>query len=125
MFLLFLTVLYCLVSVNDLMYRKIPDIFPALISSIGLGMLVVNGDWLEGFTTLGLAAATFLILALLCMAGKFGGGDVKLLTASVLLVGAGSFFDLILLTTLAGGVLSLVYFSAFVVVKTLPKPSAI
>jgi prepilin peptidase CpaA len=54
-----------------------------------------------------------------------GGGDVKLLAASVLLVGAGSFFDLLLLTALAGGVLSLVYISAFVIVKNLPKPSAI
>ena len=65
-----------------------------MITSIGLGMLVINGDWLEGLTTLGLAVATFLVLALLCMAGKLGGGDVKLLAASVMLVGASSFLRL-------------------------------
>jgi prepilin peptidase CpaA len=125
MFLLIISVIFGLVSVYDLCYRKIPDAFPVLISSIGLGILVINGDWLEGLTTLGLAAATFLVLALLCMAGKLGGGDVKLLAASILLVGAGSFFDLLLLTTLVGGVLSLVYISAFVILKLLPKPPAI
>ena len=80
-------------------------------------MLVINGDWLEGFTTLGLAVATFFVLALLCMAGKLGGGDVKLLAASVLLVGASSFFDFLILTALAGGVLSLVYIAAFLILK--------
>jgi prepilin peptidase CpaA len=124
MFLLLISSLYILVSVNDVIYRKIPDAFPALITSIGLGMLVINGDWLEGFTTLGLAAATFLVLALLCMAGKLGGGDVKLIAASVLLIGANSFFDFLLLTALVGGVLSLVYIAAFMILKLLPTPSA-
>ena len=124
MFLLLISSLYILVSVNDVIYRKIPDAFPALITSIGLGMLVINGDWLEGFTTLGLAAATFLVLALLCMAGKLGGGDVKLIAASVLLIGASSFFDFLLLTALVGGVLSLVYIAAFMILKLLPTPSA-
>jgi prepilin peptidase CpaA len=124
MFLLLLSVVYLIVAAYDVCYRKIPDVFPALITFIGLGMLVINGDWLEGFTTLVLAVVTFLVLALLCMAGKLGGGDVKLLAASVLLVGASSFFDFLLLTALAGGVLSLVYITAFVTLKLLPTPSA-
>ena len=86
--------------------------------------LSLNGDWLEGFTTLGLAIGTFFVLALLCMAGKLGGGDVKLLAASVLLVGAGSFFDFLLLTALAGGVLSLIYIAAFLMLKHLPATFA-
>jgi prepilin peptidase CpaA len=124
MFLLIVSVIFGLVSVYDFCYRKIPDVFPALITSIGLGMLVINGDWLGGFTTLGLAVATFFVLALLCMAGKLGGGDVKLLAASVLLVGASSFFDFLILTALAGGVLSLVYIAAFLILKGLSTPSA-
>jgi len=124
MFLLLISVPYVLIAVFDICYRKIPDIFPILISSIGLGMLVINGDWLEGFMTLGLAVATFLVLALLCMAGKLGGGDAKLLAASVMLVGASSFFDFLILTALAGGILSLVYIVAFLTLKFLPTPSA-
>src|SRR5690349_12367230 len=124
MFLLSIAAIYCLVSINDVLYRKIPDAFPILISAIGLGMLVINGDWLEGFTTFGLAVVTFLVLALLCMAGKLGGGDVKLLAASVLLVGASSFLDFLILTALAGGVLSLVYIAAFLTLKALSTPSA-
>jgi prepilin peptidase CpaA len=124
MFLLLVSGLYLLASAHDVCYRKIHDIFPILISSIGLGMLVINGDWLEEFTTFGLAVVTFLILALLCMAGILGGGDVKLATASVLLVGAGSFLDFLLLTALAGGVLSLIYIAAFLMLKHLPVTSA-
>lgn len=124
MFLLLVSSIYILVSANDIFYRKIPDTFPILITAIGLGMLVINGDWLEGFTTLGFAVAAFLVLALLCMAGKLGGGDVKLLAASVLLVGASSFVDFLLLTALAGGVLSVIYIAAFLTMKLLPTPSA-
>jgi prepilin peptidase CpaA len=124
MLLLFISGLYIAISIYDVCYRKIPDSLAFLISLIGLGMLVVNGDWTEGFTTLGLAVATFFVLALLCMAGKLGGGDVKLLAASVMLVGASSFFDFLILTALAGGVLSLVYIVAFLTLKLLPTPPA-
>jgi prepilin peptidase CpaA len=124
MFLLFISVLYLLVSACDVFYRKIPNAFPALITASGLGMLVLGADWVEGFTTVGLSATTFLALALLCMAGKLGGGDVKLLAASVLLVGASSFFDFLLLTALAGGVLSLIYIAAFLILKHFPTTSA-
>ena len=55
MFLLIISCLYLLVSVNDICYRKIPDIFPIVLSSVGLGILVINDDWVKGFTTLGLA----------------------------------------------------------------------
>jgi prepilin peptidase CpaA len=123
MFLLLISGLYLLISLHDVFYRKIPDIFPILLTFVGLGTLVLGGDWVEGLATLGLAVATFLVLALLCMAGKLGGGDVKLLAASVLLVGASSFFDFLLLTVLAGGILSLVYIAAFLVLKIPPTSS--
>jgi prepilin peptidase CpaA len=123
MFLLLISTLYILVSVYDVCYRKIPDIFPILITATSLGMLVINGDWLEGFTTAGLAAVTFLVFALLCMAGKLGGGDVKLMAASVLLVGASSFLDFLFLTALVGGILSLIYIAVFLILKLLPTSS--
>ena len=98
MFLLLIASLYLVVSASDVCYRKIPNIFPVLIVASGFVILVLSGDWLEGLTRVGLAAGTFLVLALLCMAGKLGGGDVKLMAASVLLVGAGSFLNFLLLT---------------------------
>jgi prepilin peptidase CpaA len=125
MLLLFISIVYLVISAYDISYRKIPNIFPAILAASGLGMIVLGGDWLEGFTRVGLAAATFLGLALLCMAGKLGGGDVKLLAASVLLVGAGSFLDFLLLTALAGGMLSLIYVAAFLMLKHLPTNSAV
>jgi prepilin peptidase CpaA len=122
MFLLIIS-LYTIILVQDILYRKIPDALSLLIASIGILILFINSDWLERFLTLGLATATFLALAPLCIAGKLGGGDVKLLAASVLLVGASSFFDFLLLATLAGGVLSLVYIVAFLILKALPTSS--
>jgi prepilin peptidase CpaA len=124
MLLLFISTVYFWVSLYDILYRKVPDVLSALITVSGFMVLALSGDWLEGFTTVGLAAGTFLVLALLCMAGKLGGGDVKLMAASVLLVGAGSFLDFLLLTALAGGVLSLIYIAAFLILKHLPTTSA-
>ena len=119
MFLLPISIIYLLVSVHDIAFRKIPDTFPILISTLGLAILVINGDWFSAVMTMGLASITFLLLAILCMAGKIGGGDVKLVAASVLLVGAGYFLDFLLLTALAGGVVSLVYLTASLILKFL------
>jgi prepilin peptidase CpaA len=124
MLLLFISTVYSWVSLYDILYRKIPDALSALITVSGFMVLALSGDWLEGFTTVCLAAGTFLVLALLCMAGKLGGGDVKLMAASVLLVGAGSFLDFLLLTALAGGVLSLIYIAAFLILKHMHTSSA-
>ena len=55
MFLLFISGLYIVISIYDVCSRKIPNSFPFLIALIGLGILVINGDWLEGLTTVGLA----------------------------------------------------------------------
>jgi prepilin peptidase CpaA len=123
MLLLLISTLYLIVLACDIAFRKIPDICPALITASGFAMLMLGDDWVQVFTTVGLAVGTFLVLALLCMAGKLGGGDVKLMAASVLLVGAGSFLDFLLLTALAGGLLSLIYITAFLMLKHLPAPS--
>jgi prepilin peptidase CpaA len=123
MLLLIICVIYILVSAYDISFRTIPDIFPVSIAAIGSGLLLVNGDWVSATTTLGLAVTTYLLLALLCIYGKIGGGDVKLLAASVLLVGAGFFVDFVLLTALAGGVLSLAYLAANLFLKLSAKSS--
>jgi prepilin peptidase CpaA len=116
--------LYSIVAWFDITRRIIPDMVSIILAGFGILVILLGSNWAAALSTIGLAAGTFLALALLCMMGKMGGGDVKLISASVLLVGAGSFLDFMLLTALAGGVLALIYLVAFVILKHLPAASA-
>ncbi|MEO6152182.1 MAG: prepilin peptidase [Croceibacterium sp.] len=58
---------------------------------------------------LGLAAATFAVLAVLFAMRAMGGGDVKLLTALALWITPVLFLKLIILMALLGGVLTLAF----------------
>ncbi len=61
-----------------------------------------------GFAALGCAATVFVAGALLFSRGFIGGGDVKLLTAATLWAGPGRTPELLIVTALLGGLLSLV-----------------
>jgi len=54
---------------------------------------------------------TFACGAVLFALGGIGGGDVKLLAVVALWAGPAQFFDVLLVTTLAGGVLAIAYWS--------------
>lgn len=69
---------------------------------------------------LGVAAATFVVLALLFILRAMGGGDVKLLTALALWIRPISFLHLVTITALAGGALTI----AVVFVRLWRKPKA-
>lgn len=56
----------------------------------------------------GLAVATFVVLAVLFALKAMGGGDVKLLTALALWLPAQLFLQMLLVMSIAGGVLTLV-----------------
>jgi prepilin peptidase CpaA len=60
---------------------------------------------------LGIAAAVFVVGALLFARGLLGGGDVKLLCAAALWAGPAATPELLLVTAVLGGVLSLVLLS--------------
>jgi prepilin peptidase CpaA len=62
---------------------------------------------------LGIAAAIFLVGALLFARRLLGGGDVKLLCAAALWAGPAATPELLLLTAVLGGVLSLLLLSPF------------
>jgi prepilin peptidase CpaA len=57
---------------------------------------------------LGLALGAFLLFALLFQIGMMGGGDVKLLAALALWLPLASLVKLVVIMSLAGGVLTLV-----------------
>ncbi len=64
--------------------------------------------WPDAAIQLGVAAATFVALAVLFALRAMGGGDVKLLTALALWIPPTQFLSLLIVMALAGGVLTIV-----------------
>ncbi|MBO9499345.1 MAG: prepilin peptidase [Novosphingobium sp.] len=64
--------------------------------------------WPDVGIQLGVAAATFAVLAVLFAFRAMGGGDVKLLTALALWIPPAQFLSLLIVMALVGGVLTLV-----------------
>ena len=64
--------------------------------------------WPDIAIQLGIAAATFAVLALLFAIRAMGGGDVKLLTALALWIPPSQFLNLLIVMALVGGVLTIV-----------------
>ncbi len=117
-----LFVLYGVAAWTDLTRRIIPNTVCVLVAAVGVTGLFFVADS-HGVATLAIAIATFAALAFLCAIGRLGGGDAKLISATVLLVGAAHALDFFLLTALAGGVLSLVYVLAgFAFRRMAPRP---
>jgi prepilin peptidase CpaA len=93
-------------AAHDVAVRTVPNLVSLIVAAAGLGLHTLDRQ---------LIAA--LIAGLLVFAGTWqcwrrgwiGGGDVKLLTACALLVPPGLVPELILSTTIAGGVLALGY----------------
>src|SRR5688572_12680040 len=65
--------------------------------------------WPDVALQLGVALATFAVLAVLFALKAMGGGDVKLLTALALWIAPMLFLKLLILMALIGGVLTLVF----------------
>jgi len=64
--------------------------------------------WPDAAIRVGVAAAVFLLLALAFYAGAMGGGDVKLAAALALWFSPASTLKLLVLMSLAGGLLTLI-----------------
>lgn len=79
---------------------------PFVLSSNLLGSPSVAVPWLA---SLGVAAIVFIILATLFGMNKLGGGDVKLISVLSLWAGPGLLAGFLVITSLAGGVLTLVF----------------
>jgi prepilin peptidase CpaA len=111
--LLALAIILCLLAAawRDVAVRRIPNGIAAAVAAAGLGIRA-----LEGLTALGASAAAaialFLLLFLLFARGWLGGGDVKLATAIALGLPPEAIWPFVVITALAGGVLSALYLAA-------------
>jgi len=107
-------------ALHDLAARTVPNTLPAAICAIGIVVRLVDHTLLLG---LAIAVAAFLLLFCIWRLGAVGGGDVKLWSASVLLIPPHWQMELSCLVRilLAGGILALVYLS---LQRVVPRPRA-
>lgn len=103
-------------AADDLCRRTIPDTASVLLAALGLAVPLWQG---APFPWAGLAAAAALFLALCVLHGRgwLGGGDVKLASALLLLVGVERAAPFATATALAGGVLSLLYLAGWLALR--------
>jgi len=93
-------------ALHDIAFRTVPDWVSAVLALGGGVARVLDGQWAMGLTC-GLAVST---LAALCWwRGWLGGGDVKLLGATAILVRPDLVPGYVLMVALAGGGLGLIY----------------
>ena len=96
-------------SIHDLCERRIPNLLTGPAILIALALHAVYGGWsgLASSALAGLiAGAIFLIFYL---AGGMGAGDVKLIAAVGCLAGLSNTAYLLVLTSLAGGAMGIVF----------------
>jgi len=78
------------------------------LAAVAAVRLLLAGDAVTAALAVAIAGAAFAPLALAFALGRVGGGDVKLLTACVLLAGPAGTPTLLAATALAGGAMALV-----------------
>lgn len=102
--------LFLVAAVGDCATRRIPNRLVGGLALLGLmriGLdLAAGGAALAALADLGAALAVFALGALAFRFGALGGGDVKLLAAGALWVGAWQVPAFALSTALAGGLLA-------------------
>jgi len=92
---------------QDLQSRIIPDFVSVALIFFAVLRWVATGDLSDVGWDLVAAGIVFAVTLALFVMGYFGGGDVKLLTASILLLGATNCIAFIVAVALGGGIVSL------------------
>ena len=91
----------------DMRRRRIPNALSYMIGSLGLLRILLAGDPMTAGWTLAAAAGILVVGFMFFWGGTFGGGDAKLLTGAVLLIGYRDLLGFILLMSVFGAVLAL------------------
>lgn len=105
--------LFAVAAVTDSLRRRIPNPISIALAVLGLvriGAALVSG---ESLLTAGLdlvvAVAVFAVAALAFRYRLLGGGDVKLLAAGTLWLGAAALGSYLVITVLAGGLMAVAF----------------
>jgi prepilin peptidase CpaA len=95
-------------AIPDMRYRKIPNrlVFFALPTGLAIHFAIDGWHGLLTSSAAGLIAG--LIFLLFFLAGGMGGGDVKLISAVASMAGLKNLPNLLIFTSLAGGVMAII-----------------
>jgi prepilin peptidase CpaA len=97
-------------ATTDALERRIPNALPLGLALVGLARIALDlaagGAALPLAADVAAAAAVFLLGAVGFRFGLVGGGDVKLLAAAALWLGAAALMPFLTATALAGGALA-------------------
>jgi len=104
--------LFTIAAYGDVRTRRIPNTLALAVAALGLLRLVLAGDPAAALLGIGAATAIFVIGFLLFWRGMLGGGDVKLMAAAVLLVGASGLSLFLVAMSLCGLVVTLATLAA-------------
>jgi prepilin peptidase CpaA len=113
-----------LASLHDLVARTVPNWLAAVLAVLGLALRAVSGSLLAGTC----AGVVVFVLAAICWRrGWMGGGDVKLLAASAIVVPPSLVLSFITAVALFGGVLAVFYLLArrLVPLSWTPRPRSL
>ena len=104
-----LAAMLIMAAVGDLRTRTIPNPLNAAIALTAIPFWFASGLewWPEVALRIGMAAALFGLFAIAFSLGAMGGGDVKMVAALALWLPAGAVLKLLVIMSLAGGVLTL------------------
>lgn len=101
--------LLAIAALHDVIARTVPNQLAAALAILGLSVQVLQGSYLLGVPA---AVAVFFVAAACWRRGWMGGGDVKLLGATALLVSPESIPALLVSISLFGAILALIYLAA-------------
>jgi prepilin peptidase CpaA len=101
------TVVFLIASYHDIRHRSIPNSLPIAVAMVAVVKWLLISQMAAAAWAAAAAAAVFVATAILFAIGWIGGGDVKLVTAAVFLLGAPATPRFVLLMALIGGVIAL------------------
>jgi prepilin peptidase CpaA len=96
-----------IIAYNDVRTRRIPNALSLTIATLGLTRVAFAANVIDARCTLAAAVIIFIITFALFQRGAIGGGDAKILPATVLLIGYRELLGFLFLMSLCGGVLAL------------------
>src|ERR1700742_5008982 len=103
--------LFALVAYGDIRTRRIPNQFIVGILALAAFRMALIGTPSSALYTLLAAATLFVGTFLLFWRGLLGGGDVKLIGATALLVGYRELFEFLFVMSVAGALMAIAIFA--------------
>ncbi len=105
-------ILLVMAAIWDIRFRLIPNVLSIAVFALALFHIFLEVQWAEATGYLLVGTAAFFCGMVIYAFDWFGGGDVKLIAALAFWAGPEHILTLFIVTTLAGGVLGLIYLAS-------------